>query len=251
MQPISREEIAAFVGEHIDEFHEKRIKKLKKLKLNRVLKRKNPYLFKAKNVITAEQLVKGILDAHLSSQEEGIFGEFLEKLAIFVNRKVYNGRKSSAEGIDLEFNKEDIHYIVSIKSGPNWGNSSQIKRLRNNFKKAKRILRTNTSKTNLFAINGCCYGKYGPYDRGDYIKICGQDFWYFISGDEDFYKDIIEPLGHKAQENNELFDEEYGKVVNKFNMQFMKKFCDEDGAIKWEELVEFNSGTISDYIENY
>jgi hypothetical protein len=249
MQPVSKEEIADFVGEHIIEFHKKRLKKLKKLKLNSVLKRKNPYLFKAKNVITAEQLVKGILDAYLSSQEEGIFGEFLEKLAIFVNQKVYNGQKSSAEGIDLEFIKKDVRYIVSIKSGPNWGNSGQIKKLENDFRKAKRILRTNTSQSHIFAVNGCCYGKYGPYDRGNYIKICGQDFWYFISGDEDFYQDIIEPLGHKAKQNNDLFDVEYGKVVNKFNMQFMDKFCSEDGSINWDELVEFGSGSISDYIE--
>jgi len=137
MQPISQEKIAEFVGEHINEFHQKRIEKLKGLKLNKVLKRKNPYLFKAKNVVTAEQLVKGILDAYLSSQEEGIFGEFLEKLAIFVNQKVYNGQKSSAEGIDLEFIKEDVRYIVSIKSGPNWGNSGQIENLKNNFNPIK------------------------------------------------------------------------------------------------------------------
>jgi hypothetical protein len=254
MQPISQEEIADFVGEHINEFHQKRIEKLKTLKLNRVLKRKNPYLFKAKNVVTAEQLVKGILDAHLSSQEEGIFGEFLEKLAIFVNQKVYNGQKSSAEGIDLEFTEGNTRYIVSIKSGPNWGNSSQIKRLENNFKKAKRILRTNSKQSHIAAVNGCCYGRYGQggaYDKGHYIKICGQDFWYFISGDEDFYQDIIEPLGHKAKENNDLFDVEYGKVVNKFSMQFMKEFCEEDGTINWDDLVEFSSGSISDYIETH
>jgi len=249
MQPIRKEEIADFVGRHINEFHQKRIEKLKRLKLNLVLKRKNPYLFKAKNVVTAEQLVKGILDAYLSSQEEGIFGEFLEKLAIFVNQEVYNGQKSSAEGVDLEFIKDNVRYIVSIKSGPYWGNSSQIKRLESNFRKAKKILRTNTDQSHIFAVNGCCYGKYGPYDRGNYIKICGQDFWYFISGDEDFYQDIIEPLGHKAKENNDLFDVEYGKVINKFNMRFMKDFCSEDGSINWDDLVEYSSGSISDYIE--
>ena len=29
-------------------------------------------------------------------------------------------------GIDLEFDKDGVRYIVTIKSGPNWGNSSQI-----------------------------------------------------------------------------------------------------------------------------
>lgn len=190
----------------------------------------------------------------MSSQEEGIFGEFLEKLAIFVNQKVYNGQKSSAEGIDLEFVKEHTRYIVSIKSGPNWGNSGQIANLRSNFQKAKRILRSNSNQNHIMAVNGCCYGRFGQggaYDKGDYFKICGQDFWYFISGDEDFYQDIIEPLGHKAKESNDLFDVEYGKVVNKFSMKFMKEFCEEDGSINWDDLVEFSSGSISDFIESH
>ena len=95
------------------------------------------------------EFVKNILDAHLSSQEETIFGRFLEDLAIFVCSQVYGGRKSAAEGIDLEFETDSTKYIVSIKSGPNWGNSSQVKKLRDNFKRAKRILGTKVT----------CFGK--------------------------------------------------------------------------------------------
>lgn len=47
--------------------------------------------------------------------------------------------KSAAEGVDLEFNKDGKKYLVSIKSGPNWGNSSQIKKMIDNFNKAKNI----------------------------------------------------------------------------------------------------------------
>jgi hypothetical protein len=43
-----------------------------------VLKRKNPYLLKAKYILTAEQIVKNIIDAHISSNEETIFGDWLE-----------------------------------------------------------------------------------------------------------------------------------------------------------------------------
>lgn len=109
-------------------------------------------MFRAKNQNTAQELIKTILDAHLSSQEEGIFGGFLEELAVFICSKVYGGRKSSSEGIDLEFIKEGAIYIVSIKSGPNWGNSRQIARMRDDFKRAKRILGTNTSKQKVVAV---------------------------------------------------------------------------------------------------
>ena len=137
---LTKADITTYVENNIGTFHLKRIESLNSLKLEKVLGRKNPYLFKAKNVLTAQNVVEGIVNAHISSSEEAIFGEFLEGLAIYINRKVYGGTKSSAEGIDLEFTKDSIKYIVSIKSGPNWGNSSQVKKMCDNFAKAKRIL---------------------------------------------------------------------------------------------------------------
>lgn len=245
MQPMNPNEVTLFVEENIGSFHRRRAESLKKLKLIDVLKRKNPYLFKAKNVTTANELVQSILDAHLSSQEEAIFGEFLEQLAIFVCQKAYNGVKSSAEGIDLEFIKDDSHYLVAIKSGPNWGNSSQIKKMEDNFKKAKRVLRTSSSKINTIAVNGCCYGRRGQPDKGEYFKYCGKDFWELISGNERLYIEIIEPLGYQARQRNEEFQQEYGKIINLFSKEFLDRFCPQ-GEIDWEALVKFNSGPTQD-----
>ena len=242
MASVSIPEITRFIEEHIPGFHKKRLKSLAELKLKKVLQRKNPYLYKAKFVVSAPDLVKAILDAHLSSQEEAIFGGFLEEFAVFICARVFGGKKSSAEGIDLEFERGGIIYIVSIKSGPNWGNSGQIKKMIQNFSLAKRILRTNTSAKNIVAVNGCCYGQEAIEDKGDYVKKCGQSFWSFISGDENLYITIIEPLGHRAKEQNEAFQAEYIKVVNRFTGEFIKEFCHADGAIIWGKLVKFNSG---------
>jgi hypothetical protein len=159
MASVTVREVTKFIEAHIPEFHRKRLESLAGLKLQKVLRRKNPYLYKAKFVTSAPELIKAILDAHLSSQEEAIFGSFLEGLAIFICERVYSGKKSSAEGIDLEFEHGGIRYIVSIKSGPNWGNSGQIKKMRQNFLQAKRILGTNRSAKNIVAVNGCCYGQ--------------------------------------------------------------------------------------------
>jgi hypothetical protein len=157
---------------------------------------------------------------------------------------VFDGKKSSAEGIDLEFERDCIRYIVSIKSGPNWGNSGQVREMVENFKKAKRILGTNISQTNIVAVNGCCYGRDNKPDKGDYLKYCGQRFWEFISGNSDLYVQLIEPLGHKAKEKNEKFLEAYPKLINTFTFEFGKNFCT-DGKINWEALVKFNSSTNS------
>jgi hypothetical protein len=241
MSSIEQQEIVSYVERNIPQFHQSRINGLRNLKLQTVLRRKNPYLFKAKNVITASDLVRGLLDAHLSSSEEGLFGGFLEGLAVFICTKAFNGRKSSSEGIDLEFEHERVRYIVSIKSGLNWGNSSQIRRMIYNFNRAKRVLRTNTSLINVVAVNGCCYGKDDQPDKGEYLKLCGQRFWEFISGDELLYTSIIEPLGYRAKENNEQFEQEYGKVINKFTLEFMQSFCDTEGQIVWQRIVQLNS----------
>jgi hypothetical protein len=241
MRQINLNDVVNFVEGNIGEFHERRAGSLQSLKLTQVLKRKNPYLFKAKNINDAHDLVKLILDAHLSSQEETVFGEFLEKLAIFVCGKVFGGRKSPAEGIDLEFTRDNVLYIVSVKSGPNWGNSSQIKRMVDNFKQAKRILRTGNNKANIQAVNGCCYGRENQPDKGDYLKLCGQDFWEFISGNDRLFVDIVEPLGYRAKERNEEFYAEYSRILNLFTQEFTDDFC-VDGRIDWDKLVRFNSG---------
>ena len=242
MNPIPQAEITKYVEQNIPGFHRNRIEKLKKLRLKAVLRRKNPYLFKVKNISTAGDFIQTILDAYLSSQEETLFGGFLEGLAIYVCSHVYNGNKSSAEGIDLEFEKDNSRYIVSIKSGPNWGNSSQIKRMKDNFRKAKRIFGTNTPLSmNVIAVNGCCYGKDNTPDKGEYLKLCGQRFWAFISDNESLYTEIIEPLGHKAKEKNDQFFEEYAKVINRFSLEFIEMFCDSSGKIHWKKVIQFNS----------
>ncbi len=242
MKNINLDDLNTYVEQNIGGFHKSRLDSLQKLKLNDVLKRKNPYLYKAKNVLVSGKLIEIILDAHLSSQEEGIFGSFLEGLAIFINGKVYGGKKSSAEGIDLEFEKDGKRYVVTIKSGPNWGNSRQISGMREDFTKAKRVLRTSGSKLEVVAVNGCCYGRDNKPDKGDYFKYCGQEFWEFISGDSELYTDLIEPLGHKAKEKNEEFQKEHAKIVNKFTKEFGDKFC-VNGEIDWEALVKFNSSS--------
>jgi hypothetical protein len=88
---IDNSEVIAFIEQNIGSFHDARLKRLQSLEIEKLLKLKNPYLFRCKNILLADELVKLILQAHLSSQEETIFGNFLENLAIFINERVYKG----------------------------------------------------------------------------------------------------------------------------------------------------------------
>jgi hypothetical protein len=239
-----KKKIAAYIEKKIPEFHRRRLESLTGLDLDKVLIRKNPYLFKAKNINTASGLIKAILDAHLSSQEETIFGAFLENVAVYACSITLGGLKSGIEGIDLEFTQDGARYIVSIKSGPNWGNSSQIKKLKDNFKKAKIVLRQNGTIKNVIAVNGCCYGRDNSPDKGDYFKYCGEKFWTLISGDTSLYLDLIEPLGHKAKQRNDEFEAEYGKANTRFTKKFITEYCLEDGSINWDKIVKLNSAAV-------
>lgn len=242
MKKLKLERVERYVEENISDFHNKRLKGLEKLKLDKILSRKNPYLFKAKNVLTSEQIVRGILDAHISSNEETIFGDWLEGLAIYINSQTFGGWKSGIQGIDLEFDKNNRRYIVTIKSGPNWGNNSQIQKMISDFQTAIKTLRTSNSKLNIVAVNGCCYGRDNkPDKKGIYYKYCGQMFWEFISGDKELYIKLIKPLGYKAKEKNDEYLESYSKAINRFTMDFSKKFCLKNGSIIWAKLVSFNS----------
>jgi hypothetical protein len=240
--PLDIEGIVLYIEANIGNFHRARLQSLEGLKLEHVLRRKNPYLFRAKNILTADELVRPLLDAFLSSQEETIFGDFLEGLARHICGQVYGGKKSAAVGIDLEFQRENVTYIVAIKSGPNWGNSSQVRKMIEDFDRAKKVLRTNNPHANTIAVCGCCYGKDKQPDKGGYFKYCGQRFWEFISGDKDLYLEIIEPLGHRAKEKNEEFHQLYAQLVNKLERQFLITFVGDNNLINWKQLLEFNSG---------
>lgn len=249
MNDLNLADVYEYVSENVEQFHANRLKKLEDLGLNDLLRRKNPYLFKAKNVLTAEMLIRGILDAHLSSQEETIFGDFLEGVAIFVCGQVFGGHNKPStndiEGIDLIFERDNRVYIVEIKSGPHWGNSSQIKKMMQNFYAAIDNLANQYSNQEIIPINGCLYGKDNrPYKQradGSYWKLCGQDFWSFISGNEALYTQIIEPLGYEAKQRTETFDREYARVINRLTVNFAKKYCTNEGDIIWDEITRFVS----------
>lgn len=252
MDKLNHEELHTYIADGvITPFYQIRLQKLSELTFNGVMKRKNPYLFKVKNIQTAEELVRYILDAFLSSQEETIFGDLMEELAIHVYGKVFEGYKAEQgkfRSIDLIFNRDDKLYIVGIKSGPNWGNSDQIGRMKANFKLARELLKVDGNNKDVVAVNGCIYGKDNrpqKIDKEDsernYFKICGQEFWELISGDNDFYQKIILPIDKEAKKRDENFKNIYSAKINELTKDFSENYLTDDGHINWEKLIDFVS----------
>jgi len=217
---------------------------LQKVSLETLLQR-NPYLLPMKNVGTASKLIESWLNEFLSSSEEELFEDFLVQLAYLVASETFSSEKSSATGVDLEFVNNGVEYLVSIKSGPNWGNSSQHTKLEQDLRKAVATKRQGRSTANIQPVLGICYGSTKTsYVRG-YLKVVGQSFWYLISQDKNLYTDIVEPIGYRAKEHNEAFDTEKAKITNRFTRAFIDRFCDPTGAIDWQTLVAWNSGNFN------
>lgn len=251
MKKVNYEKVEKFIASDVIEpFYRKRIEKLKNIKMKDVIKRKNPYLFKAKNIQTAGDLVKDILDAFLSSQEETIFGDLLEKLAINVNKSIFNGEKAEEikfRSIDLIFKRDNKVFIVGIKSGPNWGNADQVNTMRKNLKEAKGILREAGEKSEIVGVNGCIYGKdnvslkkHKSDSELDYLKLCGQKFWELITGDNDFYKKLIQPLDREVKKQDDLFKETYVAKINEMTKDLIELFYTKNN-LDWDKIVEYVS----------
>jgi hypothetical protein len=242
MNRITQNLIDEYIDKNMASFFEKQIELLSTVEFSDLMGTMHPYRPLINFPLSASSIVSVLLDTYISSSEETLFEDLFEGLAIFINGKVYSGWKSGIKGIDLEFDNNGIRYIVSIKSGPNWGNSSQIEKMVNTFNTAKKTLQTSNSHLNIMCINGCCYGKYNNPDKGSYYKYCGQAFWEFIGGNENIYTDIIEPLGRHIKITNKKYFESYARMINKFTKEFLDLFCDDNGSLDWNKLVKFNSG---------
>lgn len=240
-----RKKIEYFVHAHIGTFHQARIKNLRELKLKKLLENKNPYLFRAKNLNSAADLVFALLEARLSSSEEGSFGGFLENLAIYVATETFGGQKTPAHGIDIDLTRGDTRYLISVKSGKNWGNSSQHKALRHDFQEAVKIIRQAKLSARIQPTLGICYGRFKTRDNGLYLHIGGQSFWHLLSNDPNLYTDIVEPLGFEAERHDETFKQEKSNAFNRMTREFAIDFCDHAGAIQWSKLVQFVSQNLS------
>ncbi len=236
-----RKLIEHYVHENIDTFHEKRLANLQKLTLKALLRDKNPYLFRAKNLNRAAELVTALLDARLSSGEETSFGNFLEDLAIYVAQITGGGEKSSTDGVDIDLKRDNVRYLIAVKSGKRWGNKSQHSDLKKAFKTAVKVLKQSKHVGEIQPTLGICYGRFRTKHTGDYLHIGGQSFWYLLSGDRDLYVDLIEPLGHEAEVHALRYKAEKDALYNRLTDVFITDFCDADYNIDWPKLVRFVS----------
>jgi hypothetical protein len=144
---------------------------------------------------------------------------------------------STTSGIDIEFIDmiDGEKKYCQLKSGPDTINKDDVETIANHFKDVINLARTNGEKlgfSNL--IVGIIYGEKeninAHYRRIStqyhYDIIVGEDFWHRLTGDKDFYADLIKAIGEVAIQAD--FKQDLENVIDELSKsQYIQSLCEE------------------------
>lgn len=173
----------------------------------------NPFLYKyLANFMSGDDSPKSIAKALIYPRLLGpsittSFGMHMQAMI----STIFEGLGSTTQGIDIEFidSIDKRKKYCQLKAGPNTINHHDVETVFDHFDSTRRLARTNNldvRETDL--IVGVIYGSTeqlsSHYQRINdrYPVIIGKEFWHRLTGDEDFYLDLIEAFGEVANEAN-------------------------------------------------
>jgi len=230
------------ISDLLDILFRRRIDRLQELKLGDRLRSKNPYLLRAIGVADAREIVQALLDAHISSSDETIFGnEFFEPLAKWVATKSFEGSSSTSvqvsgsKGVDIQLSGHSDNQAIAIKSGPKVFNAQSRQKQIDEFKTVERILKKD--RKHFQAIVGYCYGRKKQNETGYFTEMAGQQLWEHLTGEHDFYLRIIRLMQSKPIQHRPQFIKAYDEAKERFVREFNEKYALSDGSIDWDKLV--------------
>jgi hypothetical protein len=145
---------------------------------------------------------------------------FGQNAQLFIS-EVLQGFGSAIIGIDIEFidQIDGRKKYCQVKSGPDTINKDDVDTIKNHFTGIKNKARTdNLGLQYDDLIVGVLYGE--PDELSAHYKklaeehpvIVGKEFWHRLTGDEDFYLDLIDTFGEVAEEVDAR--ENLEKVIN-------------------------------------
>lgn len=133
---------------------------------------------------------------------------FGTQLQYFCN-EVLSSYASTTSGIDIEFVDvvDGRRKYCQVKAGPTTINHDDVDTIKRHFTAIRNLARTNHMDLNITdCIVGVFYGTESSlsqsYKRIDeeYPVYVGKDFWYKLTGDEDFYFDLIDAFAEVADD---------------------------------------------------
>jgi len=214
MTEQQRQEILArarvFFRDNIALNHKRNTEKLGNLREFNINPFTLPYITKfAFGNDTPESMAKALLYPRILGQS--IATTFGTQLQHFCSN-VLQGFASTTTGIDIEFIDEidNRRKFCQIKSGPNTINHDDVNTIRNHFTAIRNLARTNRLENfnpDTDCIVGVFYGEpqdlsmhYKRINRDFHPVYVGKDFWHRLTGDENFYNELISAIAEVAIE---------------------------------------------------
>jgi hypothetical protein len=213
-------------------FRERCISLLRGLALVKV----NPYLF-AGRVKNPMRFAREYLNAKYSSSEESLFGNMIEDIARAILDRIRLGTKTPAKGIDGDVVRGLNRYLVSVKSGANWGNSSSTAAQGRYFEDAKTIIGSRGHR--LTSVMLIMYGREDRNLKYADIELVGQQAWAFLSGDKDFYAKLIQYFVDGSEE----FGQQIERARHESEAKLYAELCAggfvlKNGEMDWPSFVK-------------
>jgi len=171
----------------------------------------NPFLFKyLANFLRGNGDARSIAEALVLPRLLGssITTSFGMRIQSMIN-ELFEGFGSLIPGVDIEFVDalDDRRKYCQLKSGPNTINHHDVETIIAHFQGTRNLARTNGVEVGLNDMMvGIIYGERDDlnshYDRLNATNpvIIGQEFWHRLTGDENFYLDLINAFGNVALE---------------------------------------------------
>ena len=140
---------------------------------------------------------------------------------------------SAVSGIDIEYIDaiDGRRKYCQVKSGPQALNKDDIATIKNHFRAVRNLARINNLPIQqndlVFAM---MYGE--PHERNNFVKMLaedyevyiGEEFWYRLTGDKNFYYDLAKAMAEVAEtvDSKELVRDTIEKLAKDIEMKYPK-----------------------------
>jgi len=166
------------------------------------------------------------------------FGNAVQKFTL----TVLDAFGSTTGGIDIEFTdqRDGTKKYAQLKAGPETINAKDVAPMIEEFDAIIRLARTNhlqINNTNL--VVGIVYGDRASLSNNyrnvekRYDVLIGQEFWHALTGDPNFYYDLIDACAEIAFEmkGKELFEQAIDKLASDPEIIALSKKLQERDAV--------------------
>lgn len=169
-----------------------------------------------------ESMAKAILYPRILGTS--IATTFGTQLQYFCN-EVLSSYASTTSGIDIEFidSFDGRRKYCQVKAGPTTINHDDVDTIKNHFRAIRNLARTNHLDLKITdCIVGVFYGTEDTLNQSykrineDYPVYVGIEFWHRLTGDSDFYFDLINAFAEVADEidSTELIQQTLKKLTD-------------------------------------